>query len=56
MQRSRLIRELTRAASPDQIAEALWTARAWLLNHPGDEELREEMQRLIGRERMFVRA
>ena len=51
MQRSRMFQELRRATTPNQIAEAMWLARAWLLAHPDDEELRDEMGRLIARER-----
>ena len=51
MQRSRMFHELRRATTPNQIAEALWLARAWLLAHPDDDELRDEMGRLIARER-----
>jgi hypothetical protein len=56
MQRARIIRELAAASTPDQIAEALWTARAWLLAHPDDEECREAMGRLFARERALVGA
>jgi hypothetical protein len=56
MQRARMLRELGRASTPDQIAEALWTARAWLISHPDDDELRDAMERLLARERTLVRA
>ena len=56
MKRARTLRELSHATTPDQIAEAMWTARTWLLSHPDDEEFRDEMERLVARERAWVRA
>ena len=56
MKRARMLRELSHATTPDQIAEAMWTARTWLLSHPDDEEFRDEMERLVARERAWVRA
>lgn len=51
MERSELLEEMKDAETPDQTSTAIYDARAWLAEHPDDEEVITAVENLIQAER-----
>jgi hypothetical protein len=51
MERSELLKKMQDAETPDQTATAIYDARVWLAEHPGDEEIISAVETLIQVER-----
>jgi hypothetical protein len=47
--RQDVIDRMRRADTPSETADAFWHARRWLLEHPDDEAVHTEVQRLFAR-------
>lgn len=51
MERSDVLALMTSPSSPNDIASAFAAARAWLADHPDDEDVRNAVQELARQER-----
>jgi hypothetical protein len=51
MERAELLAEMLGATSPNETSTAIYDARRWLVDHPGDQTVRYAMADLMGLER-----
>jgi hypothetical protein len=52
--RDDVVRQLRSATSPNEMSTAVFAARRWLADHPGDEQVEQAMADLIQMERSYV--
>jgi len=51
MERTAVIENISTAATPNDISNAMCEARTWLTDHPEDEAIRVGIQKLVRAER-----
>ena len=54
MDRQQLMTVMQGTTTPNDMSDAINAARAWLLDHPDDEGLRDALQHLMRAEREFL--
>lgn len=53
-ERAALLDRMVQARSPDELATAIYEARAWLAAHPDDRAVASDMERLMVAQRQIL--